>query len=75
MDDPRFVRSLEGGADLNRQIDRLFHWQGPLVDAILEGGTGAVGHGDEELPVIGLADIEHGTDVRVIEGGGGAGLA
>ena len=57
------------------RFDRLFHRHRTLVDPVLEGGTGAIGHGDEELPVLGLADVENRADVGVIEGGGGAGFA
>ena len=67
VDDAGFVCAFERRGDLDRQFHRLLQRHGALVDTLFEGRAGAVGHRDEELSVVGLADVENGADMGVIE--------
>ena len=56
--------------DLYSIAQRLFHRQRSLFDLLLECLAVVAGHGDEELPCLGLADFVDGADVGMVERAG-----
>ncbi len=73
MDDPALVRELRPREDLADDLDRLADAQ-PAADQVLERGALDVLHRDPVAPV-GLAAVVDADYVRVLEAGGGLGLA
>ena len=73
VEDPTLVRVREGGSDLDAEVQHGFRGQ-PVprqqrVERLAFDGL----HGDVGL-AIGLAHLEHGADVRMVQGGGGTRL-
>ena len=75
MDDPLAVRGAERLGDLNAQRQRLPHRQRAAGERRGQRLSLDVLHDDEAAPVLGFAGLVDGADARVIERGGGAGLA
>jgi hypothetical protein len=76
VDDPAGVCLAQGREDLGADPDDAGLRQRELLgDDAGEVPAGQVLHGHEQRPVLGLAEVEHGDGVGVVEAGGGLGLA
>jgi hypothetical protein len=69
----RGVGRGEAPRDLDGDVERLARLQTAADDALAQGLSLDV-LGDDEAPAVRLTDFVHDEDVRVVEGGGGAGL-
>ena len=74
MDDAAGVRRIERVGDLDAEREQFLHRHGLAADFLLQRHAVEELHGDEGLAVV-LADVVDGADIRMIEGGGGLGLA
>ena len=59
---------------LDGDVDRLVGPQRPALDLFPQTLPLVAGHGDEQLLILGLADLINRTDVRIVEGGGRPGF-
>ena len=55
-------------------LERLIQWQRPLLQPLRQRLPVEILHNQEVDPVL-APDVEEGADVRVVQGGDGAGLA
>ena len=74
VDDALRVRGVEGVCNLDREIERDFERQRPVVDPVLQRLAVEELHRDERL-ALGLVDVVHRADVRVVERRGRARFA
>ena len=74
MDDALRMRRVQRVSNLNRQLEQHLCFEPLAVDSMLERLTLQQLHDDEPLALV-LADLVNGTDVGMIEGGGGPSLA
>ena len=74
MDDPLPVGGVQRIRHLDGDVQERLHAHGPAVDPPLQGPPLQQLHRDEG-PTLEVADVVHGADARVIQSGGGAGLA
>ena len=73
MDDAARVRRVERRGDLRGILERRGHRQRPCRDERVEPGAVHQLHRDERRAAV-LVDLVDRDDVRVVEGGGGAGF-
>ncbi len=59
---------------LQPQLRRFWGRQRTALDLLLDRLAVVIGHGDEQLAILGLVDFVDGADVRMVERGGGFGL-
>ena len=74
VDDPLGVGGVQGVGKLDSQLEQLLRLEGLSSDAVLERLALQELHGDEGLALV-LVDVVDRTDVGVVEGGAGLGLA
>ncbi len=72
MHDAVPVRLGETPRHLQGDVEHLVERQRAARDPLRQGLAAVVGHGDEDLAVLGLFDLMDGAQVRVIERRGGA---
>src|SRR5258706_209664 len=68
------VRGVEGVGALDPDVDNLIYVEARAARVLLESVACEPLHHDVVLALV-LADVVDGADARVVEGGGGAGLA
>lgn len=74
MHDAGRMRLIQAVQELQGMVHRFLPGQRTALEALGKGLAGAERHGNEHEAVRRLVDFVHGTDGRVIQGGGGPGL-
>ncbi len=78
MDDARGMRGIQTVGDFDRERKEIFDRRetptGPADNVVLQGSSIQELHDDESAARV-LADVVNGADVRMIQGGSGAGFA
>ena len=74
VDDPLAVRLVQRIRDLDGDLQRLFQRQRPFLQPLGQRLPVEILHDPEVDPVL-RADVMEGADVRVVQGGDGAGFA
>ena len=74
MDNPFAVSGVQGIRNVNGQRQQPLGVDGNATNSVLQCATFHVLHGDERLSVF-VANVVDGTDVRMVQCGGGPGLS